>query len=125
MHLPRYCPCAAAVKGVGLKGSFSGTERALSWHLDKYSYLIVYRPETDPMQVVAILHGRRDIERLLRERPEHRTDPSPRAVFQVGLFTPTSKAASRMFEFFHGADQQRPHTQGVRECRAATRRGQR
>jgi plasmid stabilization system protein ParE len=33
-----------------------------------YSYLIVYRPETNPMQVVAILHGQRDIERLLKER---------------------------------------------------------
>ena len=33
-----------------------------------YSYLIVYRPNTEPLQVIAILHGRRDIERLLRER---------------------------------------------------------
>ena len=24
-----------------------------------YSYLIVYRPETKPLQIVAILHGRR------------------------------------------------------------------
>jgi antitoxin ParD1/3/4 len=33
-----------------------------------YSYLIVYRPETRPLQVVAILHGRRDVERVLAER---------------------------------------------------------
>ena len=33
-----------------------------------YSYLVVYRPETRPLQVVAILHGRRDIEQLLRQR---------------------------------------------------------
>jgi plasmid stabilization system protein ParE len=33
-----------------------------------YSYLIVYRPETNPLQVVAILHGRRDVERLLDDR---------------------------------------------------------
>ncbi len=33
-----------------------------------YSYLIVYRPETSPLQVVAILHGRRDIEELLKDR---------------------------------------------------------
>ncbi len=32
-----------------------------------YSYLIVYRPETNPLQVVAILHGRRDVERLLND----------------------------------------------------------
>jgi antitoxin ParD1/3/4/toxin ParE1/3/4 len=33
-----------------------------------YSYLIVYRPETKPLQVVGVLHGRRDVERLLRDR---------------------------------------------------------
>ena len=31
-----------------------------------YSYLIVYRPETNPLQIVSILHGRRDLERILR-----------------------------------------------------------
>ena len=34
-----------------------------------YSYLIVYRPETTPLQIVSILHGRRDVEQLLRDRP--------------------------------------------------------
>jgi toxin ParE1/3/4 len=33
-----------------------------------YSYLIVYRPETSPLQVVAILHGRPDVEELLKDR---------------------------------------------------------
>jgi plasmid stabilization system protein ParE len=33
-----------------------------------YSYLIVYRPATKPLQVVAILHGHRDVERLLKDR---------------------------------------------------------
>ena len=33
-----------------------------------YTYLIVYRPETKPLQVVAILHGRRDVEQLLTDR---------------------------------------------------------
>ena len=33
-----------------------------------YSWLIVYRPETKPLQVVSILHGRRDVEDLLKER---------------------------------------------------------
>jgi plasmid stabilization system protein ParE len=33
-----------------------------------YSYLIAYRPETKPLQVVAILHGRRDLEQLLKNR---------------------------------------------------------
>ncbi len=33
-----------------------------------YSYLIVYRPDTRPLQVVSILHGRRDIEQILKGR---------------------------------------------------------
>jgi toxin ParE1/3/4 len=33
-----------------------------------YSYLIVYRPETKPLEVAAILHGRRDVEELLKDR---------------------------------------------------------
>jgi antitoxin ParD1/3/4/toxin ParE1/3/4 len=33
-----------------------------------YSYLIVYRPETKPLQIAAILHGYRDIEALLKDR---------------------------------------------------------
>ena len=33
-----------------------------------YSYLIVYRPETKPLQVVAILHGNRDVTKLLNQR---------------------------------------------------------
>src|SRR6267378_8374928 len=33
-----------------------------------YSYLIVYRPQTKPLQVAAILHGHRDVERILRDR---------------------------------------------------------
>lgn len=34
-----------------------------------YSYLIVYRPAARPLQVVAVLHGRRDVEKILRQRP--------------------------------------------------------
>ncbi len=33
-----------------------------------YSYLIIYRPETKPLQIVSILHGRRELEQLLRDR---------------------------------------------------------
>jgi toxin ParE1/3/4 len=33
-----------------------------------YSYLIVYRPDTKPLQVASILHGRRDIEQILKNR---------------------------------------------------------
>ncbi|MGD0300679.1 MAG: type II toxin-antitoxin system RelE/ParE family toxin [Bryobacteraceae bacterium] len=33
-----------------------------------YSYLIAYRPETNPLQVVPIIHGSRDVEKLLKDR---------------------------------------------------------
>ncbi len=33
-----------------------------------YSYLIVYRTKRKPLQVVAILHGYRDVEHILRSR---------------------------------------------------------
>src|SRR5580693_1156317 len=33
-----------------------------------YSYLIVYRPDTKPPHVVAILQGRRDVQRVLKDR---------------------------------------------------------
>ena len=39
------------------------------WTLPKYpSYVIVYRPETKPLQVVAILHGKQDLEEILKDR---------------------------------------------------------
>ena len=40
------------------------------WTLTRYpNYSIVYRPETSPLQVIAVLHGRRDIRRALKQRP--------------------------------------------------------
>ena len=39
------------------------------WALTKYpNYSIVYRPETTPVQVVAVLHGKRNLRRLLKAR---------------------------------------------------------
>ena len=32
-----------------------------------YSYLIVYRPETRPIQILRVLHGARDVKSLLAE----------------------------------------------------------
>jgi plasmid stabilization system protein ParE len=39
------------------------------WTITKFpSYVIVYRPETVPLQVVAILHGKRDLKEVLEKR---------------------------------------------------------
>jgi len=32
-----------------------------------YSYLVVYDPTRDPLAIVAVLHGARDVERLLKD----------------------------------------------------------
>ncbi len=33
-----------------------------------YSYLIVYDPDTSPLQIIAVLHGARDVESLMKRR---------------------------------------------------------
>ena len=33
-----------------------------------YSYLIVYRPETRPLQIACVLHGRQDVAGILKDR---------------------------------------------------------
>ncbi len=40
------------------------------WTLTRYpNYMVVYRPETSPLQVVAVLLGKRNLRRMLKERP--------------------------------------------------------
>jgi plasmid stabilization system protein ParE len=40
------------------------------WTLSRYpNYTVVYRPETAPLQIVAVLHGKRNIRRMLKQRP--------------------------------------------------------
>jgi plasmid stabilization system protein ParE len=39
------------------------------WPIREFpSYIVVYRPETRPLEIVAILHGKREISRLLEAR---------------------------------------------------------
>ncbi len=46
------------------------TTRSLRfWTLTRYpSYAVVYRPETAPLQIVAVIHGKRHIRRILKQR---------------------------------------------------------
>jgi antitoxin ParD1/3/4 len=40
------------------------------WTLTRYpNYTLVYRPETAPLQVVAVVQGKRNIRRILKQRP--------------------------------------------------------
>jgi plasmid stabilization system protein ParE len=39
------------------------------WTLPKFSnYVIVYRPDTAPLQIVAVLHGKRDLKKSMEGR---------------------------------------------------------
>src|SRR5580698_9194862 len=39
------------------------------WTLTRYpNYSVVYRPETAPIEIVAIIHGKRNIRRVLKQR---------------------------------------------------------
>jgi plasmid stabilization system protein ParE len=46
------------------------TSRSLRfWTLTRYpNYTVVYRLETAPLQIVAVLHGKRNIQRILKQR---------------------------------------------------------
>jgi plasmid stabilization system protein ParE len=46
------------------------TTRSLRfWTVTRYpNYSVVYRPETAPLQVVAVLHGKRNIRHILKQR---------------------------------------------------------
>ena len=42
------------------------TERPLKfWSV--YSYLVVYNPASDPLTIIAVLHGARDVAQILKE----------------------------------------------------------
>ena len=47
------------------------TTRSLRfWTLTRYpNYAVVYRPETSPLEIVAVMHGKRSIRRILKQRP--------------------------------------------------------
>jgi len=46
------------------------TSRSLRfWTLTLYpNYSLVYRPETSPVQIVAVLHGKRNVRTILKKR---------------------------------------------------------
>jgi plasmid stabilization system protein ParE len=38
------------------------------WTVSRFpNFIVVYRPQTSPLQVIAVLHGKRDIKKFLEE----------------------------------------------------------
>lgn len=54
----------AGMPGMGHARADLTDEPVLFWSL--YRYLIVYRPETRPLELLRVLHGRQDVEAKLR-----------------------------------------------------------
>jgi len=55
----------AATPEIGHKREDLTTRPVKFWSV--YSYLVVYDPASAPLTVLAVLHGARDIERLLKD----------------------------------------------------------
>jgi plasmid stabilization system protein ParE len=51
--------------GIGHMRTDLADETVRFWPV--FSYLIIYRPDTSPLQIVRVLHGKRDVRRLLEE----------------------------------------------------------
>jgi plasmid stabilization system protein ParE len=62
------------------------TTRSLRfWTLTRYpNYTVVYRPETTPLQVVAVLNGKRNTRKLLKQRQESPPDPGNHPTSETG-----------------------------------------
>lgn len=40
------------------------------WTLVRYpNYIVVFRPQTSLLEIIAVLHGKRDLSRILKQRP--------------------------------------------------------
>lgn len=57
------CQRLAEMPGMGHLREDLADEPLRFWPV--YSYLIIYRPESKPLEVVRVLHGARDVKRLL------------------------------------------------------------
>jgi antitoxin ParD1/3/4/toxin ParE1/3/4 len=57
------CEKIAELPGMGHLRKDLADEALRFWPV--YSYLIIYRPDVEPLEIVRVLHGARDVERLL------------------------------------------------------------
>jgi len=63
------CVCVAETPLRGHSRPDLTTRPLRFWTLTRYpNYAIVYRPEMAPLQIVAVMHGKRNIRRILKQR---------------------------------------------------------
>lgn len=63
------CEFVASSPGVGRLRPTITSRPLRFWTLTRFrNYSIVYRPDTSPLQIIAVLHGKRDIPATLESR---------------------------------------------------------
>jgi len=69
LEIPATCRRLAKHPLMGTKRQDITSLPVRFWTLPKFSnYVIVYRPDTAPLQVVAVLHRKRDLKKVLEGR---------------------------------------------------------
>lgn len=56
----------AAMPGIGHKREDLTKQDVLFWPV--HSYLVIYRGESKPLLIVAVLHGKRNLKKVLKDR---------------------------------------------------------
>jgi toxin ParE1/3/4 len=65
-ELLRKCESLARMPGQGHRRPDYTTAHVLFFAV--YSYLIAYRPGTDPLQILGFVHGSREVKKILNKR---------------------------------------------------------
>ena len=69
MEIVSTCLRLAKHPGMGIRRQDITPLPVRIWAVTKFpNYVVVYRPETTPLQVIAVLHGRRDLKTVLEGR---------------------------------------------------------
>jgi plasmid stabilization system protein ParE len=63
------CQSVARFPQLGSKRAEITSLRVRFWVVPRYpTYIVVYRPKTKPIQIIAVLHGKRDLQHVLAMR---------------------------------------------------------
>ena len=64
----RACALVAQTPLIGQLRKHSTTRLVRFWTVTRFpNYVLVYRPDTEPLRVIRILHGKRNIPRVLKQ----------------------------------------------------------
>jgi plasmid stabilization system protein ParE len=65
------CASLARNPHLGSKRNEITSRSVRFWTVTRFpNYIVVYRPDTKPLQVIAVLHGKRDVRAIIEESSE-------------------------------------------------------